>query len=330
MRIFLIGLMFVSMVFPSFGKEYKNIKDYMFATGSKELHQRHWLKSHRENNTWQWKAACLYNFSYEKGFKEFVTLDERADMLKWLSDTIAKKGHETLYPRMLREITLSLKNASTKKVNYKETAEDFAVICNDVVFDNMYEKLQELFQMEEPLTGAEAKDWDKEAIRYEQEEVLQPIYDKLNKNIIAELNEIKYRRRNFYSGRFKVGYTNPEDTVAFVEDADLRVAYEQEKVLEYTQNLVEKENAKKKVIKQQPTIKETVEEMELPSDVRREERAQRQIEKRREKYAKRDNLQEKIREDRKRFWDFDWVLRDKKNRDKGNSEERSFKDMIGN
>ncbi len=329
MRVFLLLPLLLLGIFELSAKEFKNKKEYTYKTGGKVIHNRHWLKEHRENNTREWKAACLYNFSYEKGFKEFTTLDERADHLKWLCDTLAKKGHKVLYPRMLREITLSLKDASGKKINYKETAEDFAVICNDVVFDNMYERLQELFQQTEILEGAEATEWDKESIRYEQEEVLQPIYDKLGKDVLEELNEIKYRRKNFYTGRFKVGFIEDrKDSTTVVESSDDRIAYEQEDVLEYTQQLVDKENAKKKVVKQKPTIRETVEQMELPSEVRRQEREEKKVLKRREKYAKRDAMEEKLNEDRKRFWDFEWVLRKK---DKSpEPAPRTLKDMIEN
>lgn len=157
-------------------KEYPTQKELEATYRDKELNRRHWAKANRENGDLIWQEACAFNFSYATGFAEYQTFDQREDFYEWLSGELRKKGHEVKWVDMALEVMDRLESVASKDDLLGLNAN----LANKLVFDSTFARLQELYKMPEPLQGAKAKEWDEKMIAFEQEEIIQVVYNRMD------------------------------------------------------------------------------------------------------------------------------------------------------
>ncbi len=157
-------------------KEYPNKKELLAYVGDTETNRRNWTHEDRSNNTINWQEACLFNFSYATGYQEYKTIEQREDFLTWLSLELKRKGHEVKWVDMVITVGDLIQPAAKGDDNVAL----FANLGNKLVFDSCFSRMQTLYRMEKPLKGADAKNWDDAMIQFEQEQLIQPIFDKMD------------------------------------------------------------------------------------------------------------------------------------------------------
>ncbi len=157
-------------------KEFPSLKDYEANKSTDEVNRRHWLKADRESNDKEWREACLFNFSYATGYKEYRTREEREDFYRWAADTLRKQGHEIKWVELALEVTDLIEPA----VNGNGKVSQYAKAGNALVFDSAFVRLQNLFRSADPLKNEGAKNWDDEMIKYEQEVLLASLFNSMD------------------------------------------------------------------------------------------------------------------------------------------------------
>lgn len=219
----------VFLTLSSFAKEYKSLERYTIATGNQALDKKDWLTKDRENNTFKWQKACLFNFSYYGGHKEYESVEERQDFLVWLSSYLKEEGHEVKWPKtnvLLFELFEDALNKNTVS-GIKELVKK----VNKPVFDTAYVTFQEVHANKYLLKGAEAKAFDKKLYEFEHSLYYQPYINAMSEDDLATLNKVLDRKG--------IGRRNsiPEgmELIGNVQDYQQRLYWIESKVEVYAQ-----------------------------------------------------------------------------------------------
>ncbi|MES2627343.1 MAG: hypothetical protein V4616_00110 [Bacteroidota bacterium] len=226
---------------PLLAKEYPTRKELFANTGTKEVNKRNWTHSDRTSNSETWKEASLFNFSYATGFEEYKTVEQRIDFLTWLSLELKRKGHEVKWVDMVITVGELIKPAAKGDDNVSL----FANLGNKLVFDSTFTRLQDLYHMEKPLKGAEARAWDEAMIQFEQEQLVQPIFNRMDIVTLEKVTKMA-KGEGIYSLytkkrlRFTGDLRNLTDRINFAEQALL--PYVNEKVSADLQATIASEN----------------------------------------------------------------------------------------
>jgi hypothetical protein len=190
MRILLAILTLTLVTQFANAREYKDMSSYKRLTGNNELNKRDWLVKHRKNNTREWLESCAFNFSYETGYLEYVNSEQRRDFYLWLHSRLKEKGHEVYWAAMAAEIS----DQVGKVYNKNNKIGQFARTGSKAVFDSTFSTLQRFYQQEEILKGEDAALWDKAMIQFEQEQLVQPIYNRMDPKTLEKLNNMVHRK----------------------------------------------------------------------------------------------------------------------------------------
>lgn len=216
-------------------REFPTKKDLYATFQTKEINRRNWVHGDRESKTGTWLEACQYNFEYATGYEEYKTFDERQDFLEWINQEIKKKGHEVQWIDMALEVSEQIEGAARGN----DLVALFTNLGNKVVFEGMYTRLQDLYHMEKPLRGADAKAWDDKAIQFEQEQLVQPVFDKMD---IVTLEKITRMAK----GEGLYFLFTPKE-IRFPGDlrkSTDRITFAQEKLIPYVSQKVQAERKK--------------------------------------------------------------------------------------
>lgn len=281
----------------SSAKEYKSLERYTIETENLTLDKKDWLSKDRQNNTFQWQKACLFNFSYYGGHNEYQSLEERQDFLVWLSAYLKEEGQEVKWPAtnvLLFELFEDAQNRNTVK-----GIKELVAKVNKPVFDTAYVTFQEVHANKYLLKGAEAKAFDK--VLYEQEHNLyyQPYLNTMNDDDLETLNKILDRKG--------IGRKNaiPEgmELVGNVQDYQQRLYWIESKVQVYAQGngpsddeLKAMRKAKKDAVNfRDVEIKESKADKKAANEA---EKMAKEAEKEAEKMAKKQAKEDKVKSKR--------------------------------
>lgn len=169
-------------------KEYKNLERYTIETGNKTLDRKDWLSSDRKDNSYQWQQACLYNFSYYGGHKQYDSVEERQAFLVWMKDFIKNEGHEVKWISTNIILFDLFVDATTK--NTASGIKDLVKNVNKPVFDTAFVSFQELHSNGYILRSNEAKEFDTELYEFEHTNYYQYFLKKMSSDDLATLNKI--------------------------------------------------------------------------------------------------------------------------------------------
>lgn len=225
----------------AFSKEYPSKKDLLAAAGPTDENRRNWTSSDRQNDTEDWEESCLFNFSYATGYEEYKTIEQREDFLEWLSIELKRKGHEVKWIDMVITVGDMIQPAA----NGSDNVSLFTNLGNKLVFDSSFTRLQALYHMDKPLKGEEAKAWDDAMIQFEQEWLIQPIFNKMD---IVTLEKVTKMAKGegvyaFYTKkelRFPGDLRNMTDRINYAQN--ILLPYVNEKVSKDLQAIVASEN----------------------------------------------------------------------------------------
>ncbi len=222
-------------------KEYSTKKELLDHVGDMETNKRNWTHADRANNTDYWKESCLFNFAYAEGSLEYTNIEQREDFLTWLSLELKRKGHEVKWVDMVITVGELIKPAA----NGSDNVSLFANLGNKVVFDGTFTRLQALYRMEKPLKGEEAKAWDDAMIQFEQEHLIQPIFNKMDIVTLEKVTKMA-KGEGLYSLvvkerlEFPGDLRNMTDRINYAEK--ILLPYVNEEVSEDLQSIVASEN----------------------------------------------------------------------------------------
>ncbi len=164
---------------------------YQAKTGKSELARKDWTTKDRKSRTRQWKEACLYNFSYQGGAKEYTSMEQRTAFYNWVAKYLKSKGHEIVWPQAQAE--LGLYTQKTQRIGFNNDIKLFLAATNKVVFDTAFTLLQEV-KNQGPIVGMEADQWDKDMAFFEQTAIYQPLIVRMEQSSVDKLNKIMHRK----------------------------------------------------------------------------------------------------------------------------------------
>lgn len=175
-----------------FAREYENLVQYKAKTGRTELKRTDWLKSDRKNKTRQWREACRFNFSYQGGAKEYQSMEERAAFYDWCSDYLRTQGHQINWPEATHQLSLYM--LKSQRAGFDSDIRLFCRGVHKVVFDTAFTMLQEVKNLDQPIVGSAAIEWDNQMFFFEHTEIYQPLIVKMDEQSLKKLNKIMDRK----------------------------------------------------------------------------------------------------------------------------------------
>lgn len=170
-----------------------------------------WSAEDRIAFTERWNRANLLNLLRgPSGAQEYRTIGQRTDFYNWFDQIRKVQKHEIMWPSAAwlvasqmrnledptRSAALAARRAAIDRTVDSELLLSFAREGNRAIFDDVFPRLKEVFErgvIRQPLQGDEARIWDKETLRREQFEVVQPVYERYargNRNMAAELMDL--------------------------------------------------------------------------------------------------------------------------------------------
>lgn len=205
------------------------MKDFEANKGSDEINRRHWVSCDRMSNNKAWKEACLFNFSYATGYNEYRSMEEREDFYRWAADTLRKQGHQIKWVEMALVVVDLVEPAAKGKGKVSQ----YALAGSKLVFDSSFVRLQQLFRMEKPLKNEAAKAWDDEMIRFEQEDLVQNMFNSMDIVTLEKISKMA-KGEGIYSLYTKKALRFKGD----LRSSSVRIEYAQKQLLPYVNDKI--------------------------------------------------------------------------------------------
>jgi hypothetical protein len=170
-----------------------------------------WAVADRIAFTARWNRANVLNLMRgAAGAQEYRTIGQRTDFYNWFDQIRKVQKHDIMWPaaawvvagqmRNLEDPVRSAALASRRTVMGRTVDSgrllSFAGEGNKAIFDDVFPRLKDAFErgvLRRPLQGDEARAWDKETLRREQLDIVQPIYERyarLDRDMAAELKDL--------------------------------------------------------------------------------------------------------------------------------------------
>jgi RHS repeat-associated protein len=167
--------------------------------------QGHWLAEDRLLDSKVWDAANRFNIEKDKGYEQYVSIEQRASFYGWFDRVTKAMGHETRWlaaanqvasnvatlhrsaPALWGSATSITRGVDTEGNGVFAEIYQFTADGNKAIFNDVYGKLQALYHSDHQLKGAEAAAWDAKQVAEEQQ-LVQAGYDKLSPAARSEMN----------------------------------------------------------------------------------------------------------------------------------------------
>lgn len=197
--------------------------------------KKDWTKADREGKTQRWKDACLTNLNAIDS-SQYVKIVERRDFYKWFYEHTAALGYTTRWA-MAANLVADGAHQIADMDEESPWANDALGLAsvelqgvmregNQVIFDNVLPKLKRLLDGG-PLKGKAALKWDMQILAEEQA-LIQPLYNRMSKKSLGQLDYIARKKRfagfgAWWTGGDKVaeGPYNNKGTVPAFSGSDL-------------------------------------------------------------------------------------------------------------
>ena len=156
-----------------------------------------WTRTDRQALNGTFETANLHNLA-SGDCGQYVQIEERRDFYRWFYNYTATRGyttrwalaaalvangaHQVAHMGAISEIAAQLTGTVSDEL------QGMMRIGNQVIFDNVFPKLQQLLAGG-PLTGAAALQWDMQVLSEEQT-LIQPLYSSVSSNTISQLQAI--------------------------------------------------------------------------------------------------------------------------------------------
>ncbi|HZI04739.1 MAG TPA: hypothetical protein VEZ71_11985 [Archangium sp.] len=177
-------------------------------------HPGTWTQQDREQNAPRWQQACAYNLTHNNN-KRYTRIVERRDFYRWFYIyTIGTQHHTTRWALAAHAVAQGAGAVANMLPGLEQGGTLFNTVSNElqgmmregnqVIFDNVFPKLRELFLSSRPLTGRQAFEWDMRILSEEQT-LIQPLYQGVSRATFNMLEAIARQRGlpGYLSGWFE-------------------------------------------------------------------------------------------------------------------------------
>ncbi|MDV7186802.1 hypothetical protein R3X25_05860 [Lutibacter sp. TH_r2] len=192
------GIFFLFIVFFECNgieaQEWKSLKAYQKETGNTILNGGCWLKNDRKKQTKIWKQANVYNLTLKTGNLKYTSISQIRDFYKWFDTERIKQGHEINGVGIAAIAATQLSNMDSGFIRFfivrNNEIVQFANKGSQKVLKFSFPLLSKVYFSKEIIVGEKAKKWDVENGKFEQCEVLEPLYKKLSDKALHRLKKI--------------------------------------------------------------------------------------------------------------------------------------------
>ncbi|MCB0697441.1 MAG: hypothetical protein KDC07_08755 [Chitinophagaceae bacterium] len=187
-------LCFLAISINTDGREWKHMKQYCTTTSRDTLGESDWLKKDRKHCTEKWTNANRYNISRANGYKQYRSFAQKNAFYYWLDNAYRCKGNEVQWPGIAYEVTKRLRILDSwpiqKLIIPNKQFVAFMQECNELILQNVFTDLHNLYESNVALTGIAARHWDTVLIHKEQCAVLDTLYAQQPEKVIHKLNRM--------------------------------------------------------------------------------------------------------------------------------------------
>lgn len=190
-----------------------------------------WTHFDRLNKTNRWRQANDVNLRNGRS-SQYMQIDQRRDFYLWFYEIMRARGHEIRWPLAAYVVAggaNEVANRDPAGTNFMRPNSLEAMMRrgNQVIFNDVFPKLQALYARQDRLTGAAAQAWDAQTLGEEQN-LIQPLYSTMSPADLATMNDLVRQRGTLTSigssifGRVDAGMYNSGGAVPpFPDDYDL-------------------------------------------------------------------------------------------------------------
>ncbi|MEM9490746.1 MAG: hypothetical protein AAGC55_16480, partial [Myxococcota bacterium] len=156
-----------------------------------------WTEADRHALGGTFETANLHNLS-TGDTSQYIQIEERRDFYMWFYNYTASRGYTTRWAlaaslvangaHQVAHMDPVMEGAAQLVGTVSDELQGMMRIGNQVIFDNVFPKLQQLLAGG-PLTGAAALRWDMEVLSEEQT-LIQPLYTSVSPSTIAQLESV--------------------------------------------------------------------------------------------------------------------------------------------
>ena len=165
-----------------------------------EMQDGDWRYADRLNETGQWKKANIYNLINGHS-SAYTQIDVRRDFYGWFYAAIRAKGHEVRWPLAAYVVAGGANEGANRDpagINAirGNKLEQLLRRGNQVIFDDVFSKLRQLYLQDNILTGEEALAWDMRTL-IEEQNLIQPLYEDMSEEDLETMASIA-RQEGFF------------------------------------------------------------------------------------------------------------------------------------
>lgn len=234
----IFSLLFLLNSTNLFAQEFKNLKTYKKETGQSSLMNGYWLKKDRKKQTKVWKQANIFNLSKENGNQKYKTISQIRDFYLWFDIERKQQGHEIKGVGIAAIAAGQLSKLNNGIICFfivrNHEVVNFANEGSIKVFEFAFPLLKNIFFSEEIIKGEDAKNWSLKNGRFEQCQILAPLYKKLSPRALHKLQRMASGK-----GIFNLGVPNCLKFEGPIENCDSRFEHAIHKILPYYLSLQE-------------------------------------------------------------------------------------------
>ena len=191
-RLFTIALLLTALSINA--REWRNMRKYRQTTGTTTLAAGEWLRKDRKHNTAIWLSANTYNILTADGHTHYTTFAQKRDFYKWVDDERHKHGHEVKWAGNAYFVSKKLVYLDNIFIRiliiHDRKFMAFVHESNNLILEHILPELSNLYQMQKPLKGETACNWDSTIIYKEQCTVLDTLYRQQPKRVLKRFGRM--------------------------------------------------------------------------------------------------------------------------------------------
>jgi hypothetical protein len=140
-----------------------------------------WSFADRAGFTRAWNYANCLNLM-RTAFDEYKAIAQRAAFYDWFDQIRERQGHEIQWTAAAWVVASQMGNVDKfpQEMIINDRVIAFAHAGNKKIFDDVIPRLKDVYMRGlrgNPITGGEAKQWDRDTLHHEQFDVVQPLYE---------------------------------------------------------------------------------------------------------------------------------------------------------
>ncbi|WP_353480357.1 DUF4157 domain-containing protein [Haliscomenobacter sp.] len=166
-------------------------REYGPAESTANMTPSDWTHYDRLNKTTVWSYANEYNLARGRN-TEYMQIDQRRDFYLWFYELMASRGHDVRWPLAAYIVANGANElANRDRFNYVRSNSLEAIMRrgNQVIFDDVFPKLRNLYLQRDTLVGVDALNWDMDVLIQEQN-LIQPLYADMDDSALNALREV--------------------------------------------------------------------------------------------------------------------------------------------